>query len=479
MTEKELLINRLNEYSTSDMLPMHMPGHKRQEDVILNPFKIDITEIDGFDNLHHPKDCLLSSMNWAASVYKSDATFYLVNGSTCGVLSAICSTTSLNGQILLARNSHKSAFHAVMLNQLNIIDLHPEYIPEHGISGSINPASVTKALSENPSIEAVFIVSPTYEGVCSDITAIAEICHSFNVPLIVDEAHGAHLSFLNRNKFTVQSALSLGADIVIQSLHKTLPSLTQTALIHVKSNLVDINRLKFYLQLFQSSSPSYLFLSSIEKCIYEMYNNGEEKLSTLYSHIDNFYDELGSLKAIKLLRSNSSSSKNALFSHDKSRVVIFAPITGTELSNMLRNDYHIEMEMAGLNYCIAILTINDDRETINRFKDALIAIDNQLSIKHIHQKRTDIFKSISAPDKTTTLCQALDKSQKSQCIPLDDAAGKTSAEFVYVYPPGIPIIIPGEKITPECISLIHKYHKSGYSIQGMQDESINSIKVLM
>ena len=236
------LLERLSTYAASDAYPFHMPGHKRQVKMgitsVPNPFSVDITEIDGFDNLHHAEDILKESMNSAAAVYGADRSWYLVNGSTCGILAAIAAAVKPGEKILMARNSHKSAYHAVILNQLEPVYLYPEEVPEFQIPGGIEPEQVERALLEHPEIRAVFVTSPTYEGIVSDIQGIAATAHRHGAALIVDEAHGAHLPFGDGNYFP-DGALQEGADLVIQSLHKTLPSLTQTAILHLKSQILE------------------------------------------------------------------------------------------------------------------------------------------------------------------------------------------------------------------------------------------------
>ena len=235
------LLERLSTYAASDVYPFHMPGHKRQVKMGItsapNPFSVDITEIDGFDNLHHAEDILKESMNSAAAVYGADRSWYLVNGSTCGILAAIAAAVKPGEKILMARNSHKSAYHAVILNQLEPVYLYPEEVPEFQIPGGIEPEQVERALLEHPEIRAVFVTSPTYEGIVSDIQGIAATAHRHGAALIVDEAHGAHLPFGDGSYFP-DGALQEGADLVIQSLHKTLPSLTQTAILHLKSQIL-------------------------------------------------------------------------------------------------------------------------------------------------------------------------------------------------------------------------------------------------
>ena len=249
------LYDKILEYTESDFYPFHMPGHKRNVLDVDNPYFYDITEIDGFDNLHNPQGILKDKMDAAKEFYDSDKTFFLVNGSTCGIMAAISSVVKEKESVLVARNCHKSVFSAIYINNLDVQYVLPDYIERYGIDGGISPSKVEMMLDKNPEIKAVIITSPTYEGVVSDVEKIAEIAHSRNVVLIVDEAHGAHFGM---HKAFPKSALSQGADIVIQSLHKTLPALTQTAIMHVKSRLVDIKKLEAMISVFETSSPSYV-----------------------------------------------------------------------------------------------------------------------------------------------------------------------------------------------------------------------------
>ena len=284
MRQEELLINRLAAYARSDMYPFHMPGHKRRTgpeesfmnsctDSFTNPFAVDITEIEGFDNLHHPEGILKDSMKWAADVYGADQTYYLINGSTGGILAAVCGSVPRGGRILVSRNCHKSVYHGICLNQLKTSYVYPQEIEGLGIQGGITAEDVDRMLNRYMDTQAVLIVCPTYDGIVSDIEAIARIVHRAGLPLIVDEAHGAHFRY---DAMFPVSALDLGADVVIQSVHKTLPSLTQTALLHIKCNrpdggcYADRERIDRYIHMVQSSSPSYVLMASIENSIYQM-----------------------------------------------------------------------------------------------------------------------------------------------------------------------------------------------------------------
>ena len=282
--DSAFLDQKLLRYSQSNCYPFHMPGHKRAPLEFPNPYAIDITEIDGFDNLHYAQGILKDAQNRAAELYGAQETFYLINGSTAGILSAVSAALPRLGTMLMSRNSHRSVYHAAFLRELETVYLLPA-ATKFGISGSVSPAHVAQALEDLPQISAVFITSPTYDGVVSDIRTIAEIVHAYHLPLIVDEAHGAHFSF---SETFPESALDCGADLVIHSLHKTLPSLTQTALLHVNSDRIDKTALRRFLSIYQSSSPSYLLMASIEQCMRFLKEEGSTQMSEFTLKLNNF-----------------------------------------------------------------------------------------------------------------------------------------------------------------------------------------------
>ncbi len=490
---KKLLLERLKEYHESGCYPFHMPGHKRQcRDEIVNqfpnPFAIDITEIEGFDNLHHPEDVLKESMEWAASVYGSDKTYYLVNGSSCGILSAISASVRPGGTLLMSRNCHKSVYHGVILNQLKSLYLYPQIMEEFGIQGAIDAKAVDKALKEHPEIQAVLVVSPTYDGVTSDIREIAQIVHQYKIPLIVDEAHGAHFSFgelEGGERLFPQPAIQCGADLVIQSLHKTLPSLTQTAVLHMRRGYVDEKRLERYLQIYQSSSPSYVFMAGIENCIYEMNRNGKQRMGEFRDRLMRLRERLSQMKHLKLLSKKSRMGGGCSWDLDLSKIVISCrncsrifldgkdmPLDGEQLMDWLRSQYRLELEMCGADYVVAITTMMDTEEGLMRLADAFLKIDGALKLE---QKKTPEIRIMKA-EVVMPIKEAADAPSRE--IEISQAAGKISAEFVYLYPPGIPIVTPGERISDEIAVLIQRYKSLGLPVQGMADPSAERIHVV-
>lgn len=486
MDKNKLLLNRLIAYGSSEAYPFHMPGHKRMIDNFPNSFSIDITEIDGFDNLHHPEGILKESMEWAASVYGSDKTWYLVNGSSCGILSAICSSVKSGGRILMSRNCHKSAYHGVILNRLKTAYIYPQIISELGIQGGISPEDVEKNLQKYPDTEAVLIVSPTYDGVVSDIERIAEIVHGRKIPLIVDEAHGAHFSFGCQSYFP-KSALDCGADLVIQSLHKTLPSLTQTAVLHGKDRYVDLERLEYYLQMFQSSSPSYVFMASMERCIFEMEKSGKERMHAFGERIRRMRDKLSEMKNFQLL-DRSVCGQYEVFDVDESKLVVSVrgcmrrdekengvTADGVWLADQLRKNYQLEMEMSGADYVVAILTCFDTEDGIKRLEKALLELD---SICY-GGKSDPVYSDPMCwnyPCHVMTLSDAFHNRWEE--MPLEQCADRISAEFIYLYPPGIPIVAPGEMVTDAIINRVLYYKKMNLPVQGMADQKANMLRVV-
>ena len=254
---------KLNELEQSDIYPFHMPGHKRAFLPFANPYAIDITEIEGFDNLHHATGILQEAQQKAADLYGAKKTYYLVNGSTCGLLAAISAAVPRGEKILMARNCHKAVYHAMYLRQLVPVYLYPEDTA-YGIQGQVTPQMVQKQLKQTPDIRAVVITSPTYDGVVSDIKNIADTVHAYGIPLIVDEAHGAHFGF---SPEFPENATRLGADAVIMSVHKTLPAFTQTALLHLCSDRIAEKKVAQFLGIYETSSPSYLLMAGIEKSL--------------------------------------------------------------------------------------------------------------------------------------------------------------------------------------------------------------------
>ena len=501
MRQEELLINRLAAYARSDMYPFHMPGHKRRTgpedsfmnscvDSFTNPFAVDITEIEGFDNLHHPEGILKDSMKWAADVYGADQTYYLINGSTGGILAAVCGSVPRGGRILVSRNCHKSVYHGICLNQLKTSYVYPQEIEGLGIQGGITAEDVDRMLNRYMDTQAVLIVCPTYDGIVSDIEAIARIVHRAGLPLIVDEAHGAHFRY---DAMFPVSALDLGADVVIQSVHKTLPSLTQTALLHIKCNrpdggcYADRERIDRYIHMVQSSSPSYVLMASIENSIYQM---EQTDMAPYGKQLHKLRRRLGQMRHLRLADTGLI-GQAGIRDLDISKIVVstrgtclypaedgLTGFTGAQLDDILRREYHLEMEMCGADYVTAITTVMDSGEGLERLGDALTRIDSQLTdAGYKPDGRSGNQKSVYSMRCDTAMSMGEAMEEKMASVGLEDSAGCISGEFVYIYPPGIPIVAPGEWISRPILEVILEYRDKGLPVQGLSDQTLETILV--
>ena len=466
MQLKSELYNKLLDFRKLNRYPFHMPGHKRnsKEVSFVNPFEIDITEIDGFDNLHNPEDIIEREMDRAAKYYRSRKSYFLVNGSTCGNMAAVASVANVGDKIIVARNCHKSVYNIVDFLRLKVEYLFPEIIEEYGIAGSYKPEDVEKIISENQDAKAVIITSPTYEGVVSDVEAICEIAHKYNIAVIVDSAHGAH--FILSDCFP-KSALLCKADIVIESLHKTLPSLTQTGILHFNSDIIEQKKVEKYLSVFQSSSPSYILLSSITNCINFM-SESTSYVEKYLNIINNLIERINNLEHFKLLNDQSE----IIFKFDISKIVIICndyKMTGIELIEILREKYNLEMEMAAGSYVIAMTSVLDSEEGFLRLAKAFEDIDNNYDkiIKSLDSSREYDEKCAKLSNsiyhmKNEKVCEIFEAEKINSSESFYNS--KISKKYVYLYPPGIPLIVPGEIPNEELVRELNNYRNNGYQI---------------
>ena len=462
----------LETYGKSDVYPFHMPGHKRNPLPFPEVYGIDITEIDGFDNLHHAEGILKEAQQRAADLYGSAHCYYLVNGSTCGILASICAAVKKRGRILVARNSHKAVYHALFLSELTAEYLYPT-VTECGIQGQITPRQVEDALKKDPETSAVVITSPTYEGVISDIEGIAKVAHVHGIPLIVDEAHGAHFHF---SKYFPTSAAELGADLVIQSFHKTLPSMTQTAVLHICSDMADVEKIKRFMGIYQTSSPSYILMASMDACMDKLRKDGQQMFREFTFNLEKARQRLSKCEKIKLIE-GSMIEGSGIYDFDRSKLLfstVGTSVNGHLLHQILRDRYHIEMEMAAEKYVLGIAAVGDTEEGFERLCTAIEEIDAEIQ-QTDESEESQYHTSHARMTQLMTISQAVDAQQRRYS--LKESVGKVSAEFAYLYPPGIPIIVPGEQITGQFVRNVRRYMEQGLEVQGLSDTSAETICV--
>ncbi|MBQ6088073.1 MAG: aminotransferase class V-fold PLP-dependent enzyme [Firmicutes bacterium] len=458
---KRSLLDFLPEHAALDPVSFHMPGHKGSQlykklgygEILDKLMDCDITEIPGADNLFQTEDVILEIMEKYRKLYGSKKSYLLVNGSSVGLIAGILSCTRRGDKVIMARNSHKSIFNAMRLGGLDPVYLFPEILEGHGILGGISPDEVVRLMDENPDAGCVVLPSPNYYGICSDIRAIAEACHERNKVLIVDQAHGAHLKFIGEGY--PMSAEEGGADIVINSTHKTLASWTQTAVMNVMSDRVDLNVIEDNLQILESSSPSYPLMLSLDINADILLDEAKkEKLFGEWKEaVDMFYSAAGQIPGLKII-------EDPMLDRTKLNMDMGdLGLTGNELEVLL-NERGIFVELVTGNIIMGMTGIGTTKEHVERLITALKDIASGRRTEDCagakEQSGILTFKPERAPVP-----------EEKESVLIDDCAGRVCAGSIIPYPPGIPLLCPGEVITKELIDYVKKLRSMGEKVIGV------------
>lgn len=405
-----MLQDILTQLHDSDEYPLHMPGHKRQsiDSPLDTAYGLDITEIIGYDNLYDAQDVLKEAMEYAGELYGCPCTFYLLNGATGGIHIAVQTAASMyeeahpgkKGRLLIASNCHRSVRAAGELSGLTVDVTEPGTVEGLGIYGAVLPADIEEKLlrakEENAPYAALVITSPTYEGIISDIEVIADICHRYDTILITDEAHGAHLDLTDGYP---NGALKYGSDIVIHSTHKTLAAMTQTALLHVQGNLVDITKIRKYWTYLQTSSPSYVLMASIDAALHHVAGHPDLVCKHL-TLVEDLREKLAGLKNLHIMVPADLEKNSEIVALDPCKAVIFirgSYIDGQTVQQILLKDYHIQTEYATKEYVLGIITYMDTVDGLCRFTDAILEIDDRISqryyndIEGVHPPKGELY----------------------------------------------------------------------------------------
>lgn len=453
------LFNELMTYSQTK-LAFHMPGHKFGASADLNRLDLlclDNTEAMGMDNLYEAEGIIKEAMTLMADFYGAKETLFLTNGSTAGILTSIMTVCKEGDQLIVARNAHHSVWSGLVLAGVTPIYVSPEYDEEEDILGEIRVESIEAAIGQYPNAKGVMIVSPTYEGVISDIKAIAEVVHNNNMVLIVDEAHGAH--FVLGDDYP-SSSINEGADLVINSMHKTLPTLTQSGLIHICSDRIKYEHVVESLRMIQTSSPSYMMMGLMDyvRC-YIMQNQARIK-QTYTNELINMRKALkDQLKKLKLIEKEHSH-------YDMSKVIISTKqthISGYELEKMLNEDFNIAVEAALDTYIILMTTMADNKETLMRLQQALLFIDKKIQYNSSRRSINDFMDHEVSIGKNPREIFYKNK----EWVAIEACVGRTASKNVMLYPPGIPIVCIGETIKEDHRELMIRFKDK---IQGVKHE---------
>ena len=454
-------------YNEKNLLPLHMPGHQRKVEMgTALPYAYDYTEVEELDNLHAPEGILQEAMNRTAAYYGCSDCFYLVNGSSSGLQAGIFTLLEEGDEVVVARNCHRSVFYALSLRKAKIHFLLPEFWEDFSCFGSVSLKEVERLLREFPKSKALIFTSPSYEGVVSDIERIARLCHENGLSLLVDEAHGAHFSPKRGTSFP-ESAISLGADLVVQSPHKTLCSLTQSAWILGNGQRYSREKLSFYLSVFQTTSPSYPLMLSLEKATTLLEREREALFARWKEVMIGFREKARTLSYFSFLWEK----EEACFAMDFTKIFLRALgiprlRLGKDLAKLLREDYGIESEMHSGENLLLMTGPFISEDELDRLFIALKDIERRFGEEKGKPLRSKLLSSalyqISIADNTLQILEGLKEGEE---LNLRDGEGRICLEYLSLYPPGIPLLFPGEKLTAEKIQGIEALEKEGIELQ--------------
>ena len=465
---KKSILNQLGEIVNNNLVSFHVPGHKLGKiydrlgysNILESLYKMDTTEILGTDNLHSPEGIIKESQERAARVFKSKNTYYLVNGSTCGIQASIMSVCSPKDKIIVNRDCHQSVINTLILGEIAPAYIYPQIDTKTNILMGIKNEDAIDTINKNLDAKAILLTYPTYYGQVYDLKEICNYAHSKGMIVIVDEAHGAHLGLSDKLPMT---ALEQGADIVIQSTHKTLPSFTQSSMMHIQGERVNQERLTSILRMIESSSPSYMLMSSLELAVDIYETKGKDLMEELLDNIDIF-------------KKNMEKYINIYNDNDRTKIFISSKelgITGYELDEMLRINYNVQVELSNYYGVLLICTIGNDREDFKSLEYAL----KDISLNHINNKNIGYIEyPMNIPVKALSPREAFYNEKKS--VKIDDSIGKICGEYIIPYPPGICLVSPGEIITKDVIDYILVCNQKGMSISGMKDPSLGYIQII-
>ncbi|MBD0301361.1 MAG: aminotransferase class I/II-fold pyridoxal phosphate-dependent enzyme [Tolypothrix sp. T3-bin4] len=495
------LLDALKANAARPHAPFYTPGHKQGEGISQSladllgkaVFRADLTELADLDNLFAPQGVIQEAQQLAAEAFGASQTWFLVNGSTCGIEAAILATCGMGDKIILPRNVHSSAIAGLILSGAIPVFLNPEYDPVLDIAHSITPEAVQAALQQHPDAKAVLTVYPTYYGVCGNLSAIARVTHQYNIPLLVDEAHGAHFGF---HPELPTPALAAGADLTVQSIHKVLGAMTQASMLHIQGNRIDCDRISKALQLVQSTSPSYLLLASLDAARQQMALHGKMLMSRTLQLADEARTKISQIPGLSVLQIPSkpyqgglggSSSRGGLrgspgfVALDETRLTVTVSglgLTGFEADEILDEKFAVTAEFASLQHLTFIISLGNTSADIEQLVQSFITLANEY-------RRTNLtFKSELWQDLFTTKCHPLHFSPReaffavSETLPLAQTSDRICAEIVCPYPPGIPVLMPGEIITKPILDYLQQIQAMGGFISGCGDISLRTLKVV-
>ncbi|HOJ10166.1 MAG TPA: aminotransferase class I/II-fold pyridoxal phosphate-dependent enzyme [Clostridiales bacterium] len=480
MHKETPIYTELEKYSKEHIIHFDVPGHKKNtSSPLAEAFGerialLDANSTKALDMLSNPTGVIKKAEELMADAYNADYAFMLVNGSTFGIISMIMSACDPKDKIIMPRNIHKSAVSGIILSGAVPVFIDPEIDIEYGITNGITYDSVKKAIKYNPDTKAVFIINPTYFGTVSDLRAIIRLCHRHNIAVLVDEAHGSHFPF---HPDFPDGAMALGADMSTVSIHKTGGSLTQSSALLLNERIIKKEKVRTIVNLMQTTSASYILLTSLDVARRHLVLNGREIFGKLLSLCEKAKTEISKMPGLNVITRDEYVNGKEIYDYDETKIVVRVNdlgLTGFEVYDLFKNEYSIQLELAETYAVLAVTGPGDNEESINYLVDAF----RDLSLKYYGKRqplKIPLMDYFIRP-KTVILPREAFYSRK-RSVPISEAMGEISGESVMIYPPGIPLVIPGERITDKVIEHYNFYIKQDCVIMN-DDGNPDFIKVL-
>ncbi|WP_339232214.1 aminotransferase class I/II-fold pyridoxal phosphate-dependent enzyme [Geobacillus sp. FSL W8-0026] len=476
------LFTGLLEHIKKNPVQFHIPGHKKgagmdpefRSFIGENALAMDLINISPLDDLHHPRGMIKRAQELAAEAFGADYTFFSVQGTSGAIMTMVMSVAGPGDKIIVPRNVHKSVMSAIVFSGATPIFIHPEIDKELGISHGITPQAVEKALRQHPDAKGVLVINPTYFGIAGDLKKIVDIAHAYGVPVLVDEAHGVHIHFHERLPL---SAMQAGADMAATSVHKLGGSLTQSSILNVREGLVSAKHVQAILSMLTTTSTSYLLLASLDVARKQLATKGRELIDNAIRLADWTRRQINEIPYLYCVGEEILGTE-AVYDYDPTKLIISVKelgLTGHDAEQWLREAFNIEVELSDLYNILCIITPGDSEREAGLLVEAL----RRLSAQFSHQAEEGVKPKVLLPDIPALALTPRDAFYaETEVVPFRESAGRIIAEFVMVYPLGIPIFIPGEIITEENLNYIETNLAAGLPVQGPEDDTLQTLRVI-
>lgn len=476
------LFTGIRQHAEKNPIQFHIPGHKKGSgmDAEFRSFigdqalSIDLINIMPLDDLHSPKGIIKEAQDLAAEAFGADHTFFSVQGTSGAIMTMIMSVCGPGDKIIVPRNVHKSIMSAIVFAGAIPVFITPEVDKTFGISHGISTAAVEATLKQHSDAKGLLVINPTYFGICADLTSIVELAHSYNIPVLVDEAHGVHIHFHDKLPL---SAMQAGADMAATSVHKLGGSLTQSSILNVKSKLVSPQKVQSILSMLTTTSTSYILLASLDCARKHLAINGAELLEGTIQLSNYIREEINKLEPLYCAGKELLDGESA-FDYDPTKLIISVKnlgVNGYDVEKWLRETHNIEVELSDLYNILCIITPGDTIQEANTLLKAL----KELVFCYREEAKSSNHVEVLLPTIPHLALSPRDAFYaETEVILLEESEGRIIAEFIMVYPPGIPILLPGEVITKENLQYIDQNLKAGLPVQGPEDSELKYISVI-